>query len=44
MKKKTVLVPRNFVAKNQKTAGAGRHTDKKSDFRRQPKHRNKAEE
>ncbi len=42
MKKKKVKkpVPRNFVAKHQQVAGAGRHSDRKSDFRRQPKHRN----
>jgi hypothetical protein len=32
---------RNFVAKNAQESGAGRHKDKKADFRRQPKHRNK---
>ena len=33
--------PRNFVAKHQQETGAGRHTDRKSDYRRQPKHRNR---
>lgn len=42
MKKEKVkkTAPRNFVAKHQQESGAGRHTDRKSDYRRQPKHRN----
>lgn len=39
-KKKIVIpsaTPRNFVAKNQKTSGAGPHTDKK--FTRKEKHK-----
>lgn len=32
---------RNFVAKHAQGTGAGRHKDRKSDYRRQPKHRNK---
>lgn len=39
VKAKKVL-PRNFVVKHQQVTGAGRHTDRKSDYRRQPKHRN----
>ena len=39
MKKEKKVAPRNFVAKHQKTSGAGRHRDNKSDYRRQPKHR-----
>lgn len=35
------LRKRNFVAKNAKNTGAGRHNDAKNDYRRQPKHRNK---
>ena len=31
------LVPRNFVAKNAKTSGAGSHTEKK--FSRKEKHK-----
>ncbi len=31
--------PRNFVAKNAKTSGAGSHADKK--FNRKEKHKNK---
>lgn len=34
------VMPRNFVAKHQQDSGSGRHTDRKSDYRRQPKHRN----
>jgi len=31
---------RNFVAKHAQGTGVGRHKDRKSDYRRQPKHRN----
>lgn len=31
---------RNFVAKHAQETGAGRHKDRKSDYLRQPKHRN----
>jgi hypothetical protein len=34
------IAPRNFVAKNAKTAGAGRHRSTR-DYERQPKHRNR---
>ena len=33
------IVTRNFVAKNAQESGAGRHKDKKHDYKRQPKHR-----
>ena len=33
--------PRNFVAKNAKTSGAGSHADKK--FNRKEKHKNKSD-
>jgi hypothetical protein len=37
--KHKLVKPRNFVAKNQQTAGAGRHRDKKHDYKRHPKHK-----
>ena len=40
-KKKVDLPPRNFVAKNAKTSGAGSHTSNK--FDRKEKHKNKDE-
>lgn len=43
MKKVITLRPRNFVAKNAKMSGAGRH-DASKDFKRQPKHKNRVEE
>jgi hypothetical protein len=39
MKKESKLPVRNWVAKNQKTSGAGRHTDRKRDYQRHDKHR-----
>jgi hypothetical protein len=33
--------PRNFVAKNAVNAGAGRHRDAKSDYKRKEKHQDK---
>lgn len=39
-KRKDKTPVRNWVAKNQKTSGSGRHKDDKNDYRRQPKHRN----
>lgn len=38
--KKSGVVQRNFVAKHAQESGAGRHKDRKSDYRRKPKHRN----
>lgn len=35
---------RNFVAKHSQESGAGRHTDRKNDYRRKPKHRNQNKE
>jgi hypothetical protein len=37
-KKVPATTPRNFVAKNAKTSGAGSHTDKK--YNRKEKHKN----
>lgn len=39
-RKREEIPTRNWVAKNQKTSGSGRHKDDKNDYRRQPKHRN----
>lgn len=36
--RRNAVQQRNFVAKNAQETGAGRHLDKKKDFRRKPKH------